>query len=50
MLCFESQLTPLEKRILARLGVGGGVNVQVIKKLALVKKDFDDKKWGENAQ
>ena len=46
MLCFESQLTPFEKRVLARVGLGKGVNFQVIKKLALVKKDFDDKKWG----
>ena len=47
MLCFENELTPLEKRILARVGLGRGVNTQVIKKLALVKEDFDNSKWGD---
>ena len=47
MLAWENQLSSDEKRFLARLGIGHGVNNKVIKKLAIVKKDFDEGKYKE---
>lgn len=47
MLTWENQLTPDEKRFLARLGIGRGVNNKVIRKLAIVKKNFDEGKYKE---